>query len=170
MKILVTGGAGFIASHIVDSYVSAGIKVVIVDNLSTGKMEFINKKARFYKADITDRQQIARILKKEKPDIINHHAAQISVRQSVEDPANDARVNLTGLLNLLEEARHHGLKKIIFASSGGVVYGDAKKIPTPEDYHPKMPMSPYGVAKLTSEFYLNFYCRTYKIPYIALRY
>ena len=104
MKILVTGGAGFIASHIVDSYVSAGIKVVIVDNLSTGKMEFINKKARFYKADITDRQQIARILKREKPDIINHHAAQISVRQSVEDPLFDAQVNLIGLLNLLFNA------------------------------------------------------------------
>ena len=170
MKILVTGGAGFIASHIVDSYVSAGIKVVIVDNLSTGKMEFINKKARFYKADITDRQQIARILKREKPDIINHHAAQISVRQSVEDPLFDAQVNLIGLLNLLEEGRHFKLKKVIFASSGGVVYGDAKIIPTPETYHPKMPLSPYGVSKLASEHYLNFYCQTYGIAYIALRY
>ena len=170
MKILVTGGAGFIASNIVDGYVGLGNKVVIVDNLSSGKKDFINKKAKFYRADVCDRKKISEILKIEKPEIVNHHAAQISVRESVADPVNDARINILGILNLLEEGRKFGLKKMIFASSGGVVYGDASIIPTPEDYEPKIPISPYGIAKLSSEFYLNFYFKTYNIPYIALRY
>src|SRR3989344_2860171 len=157
MKILVTGGAGFIASHIVDGYINLNHQVIVVDNLTSGKKEFINKKAKFYQSDIRDRNKIASILKSEKPQVINHHAAQISVRNSVDDPVNDAEINLLGILNLLEEGRQNGLKKIIFASSGGVVYGDAGKIPTSEDYDPKLPLSPYGVAKLPSEYYLNFY-------------
>ena len=170
MTILVTGGAGFIGSHVVDGYVGLGYRVIVVDNLATGKKEFINKKAVFYKADIRDREKIAQIISKEKPELISHHAAQISVRQSVADPVGDAEINIIGLLNLLEEGRINNLKKVIFASSGGVVYGDASMLPTPEVYEPKLPLSPYGIAKLGSEYYLNYYFQNYKIPYLALRY
>lgn len=170
MKILVTGGAGFIGSHIVDAYISLGHEVVVIDNLSTGEEKFINKKAVFYKQDIRDRQAIEKIIKEEKPQVINHHAAQISVRESVADPIHDAQVNIVGLLNILETARKYKIKKIIFASSGGVVYGEAKTIPTPESYTPLIPLSPYAVSKLASEYYLDIYYKTYKIPYICLRY
>lgn len=170
MKILVTGGAGFIASHIVDAYIDLGHDIVVIDDLSSGKKEFVNKKAKFYQADIRNRNDIKRIIEKEKPEVINHHAAQISVRVSVEDPILDAQVNILGLLNLLKAGRKMGVKKIIFASSGGVVYGEAKVMPTREDYHPLLPFSPYGVTKLASEKYLHFYWKAYKIPYLALRY
>lgn len=170
MKILVTGGAGFIASLIVDAYINLGHEVVVVDNLSSGRKEFINKKAIFYQVDIKNRQKIHDVFVKEKPQVINHHAAQISVRSSVEDPINDTEINILGLLNLLEEGRKIGVKKVIFASSGGVVYGEATVIPTSEDYNPLQPLSPYGVSKLASEYYLHVYQKMYKIPYIALRY
>jgi UDP-glucose 4-epimerase len=170
MKILVTGGAGFIASHIVDAYIRLGHDVVVVDNLFSGKREFLNEKAKFYEADVTDKQEIKRILGLEKPVVVNHHAAQISVRNSTEDPQNDATVNLLGLINILEAGREFGLKKCIFASSGGVVYGEAETIPTSESYVPLLPLSPYGVTKLASELYLNFYYQTYGIAYVALRY
>jgi len=170
MKILVTGGAGFIGSHIVDTYIALGHKVIVLDNLSTGKIEFVNKRAKFYKCDIRDKTEIAKIITQEKPEIINHHAAQISVRDSVADPIFDAQVNILGLLNLMELGRKNGAKKVIFASSGGVVYGEAKVIPTVENYKEVLPLSPYGITKLTSEYYLNFYLQTYKVPYIALRY
>lgn len=170
MKILVTGGAGFIASHIADAFIKKGHKVIVVDNLSSGRKEFVNPEATFYQADITNRQEIDKIISKEKPVVITHHAAQISVRNSVDDPVNDANVNIIGLLNLLETGRMNNLKKIIFASSGGVVYGDAKVIPTSETYTPLQPISPYGVTKLASENYLYFYYRSYGIHFIALRY
>lgn len=170
MKILVTGGAGFIGSHVVDGYIKLGHKVVIIDDLSTGRREFINPKAKFYKADIRDRIKVEEIFNIEKPKILNHHGAQISVRDSVDDPIFDAGVNIIGLLNLLESAKKNKVKKIIFASSGGAVYGEAKKIPTPEDYKPLNPLSPYGISKLASEYYLNFYHKTYDIDYLALRY
>ncbi len=170
MKIVITGGAGFIASHIADAYIKLGHEVVIIDNLSTGKKEYINKKAVFYQTDITDRGEIEKIINKEKPEVINHHAAQINVRNSVDNPFFDAQVNIIGLLNLIEPARMHRLKKIIFASSGGVVYGEADTIPTKEKYVPLLPLSPYGITKLASELYLNFYHQTYRIPFIALRY
>lgn len=170
MKIVVTGGAGFIGSHVVDAYIADGHQVTIIDDLSTGKKEFVNKEAKFYEADIKDKKKIEEIISGEKPDIINHHAAQISVRNSVTEPINDLEVNLIGLLNLLESAKNIGLKKFIFASSGGVVYGEADVLPTPESYTPLKPQSPYGVTKLASEYYLHFYQQNYKIPYIALRY
>lgn len=170
MKILVTGGAGFIASHIVDAYIAGGHEVVIIDNLSKGKENFISSKAKFYKADIRNKDGIDEIFSKEKPEVLNHHAAQISVRESVADPANDAQINILGLLNLLEAGRKNGLKKVIFASSGGAVYGESGKYPTPENYLPLMPLSPYGVSKLTSEYFLNYYHDTYGIDYLALRY
>src|SRR3990167_4595613 len=161
MKILITGGAGFIGSQIADKYINIGHDVIIIDNLISGRKEYINKKAVFYPVDIEDKKQINEIFLKEKPDILNHHAAQMRVRNSVEDPLYDARVNIIGLLNLMEAGRQNGLKKVIFASSGGVVYGDAKIIPTSENYQPLMPISPYGIAKLTSEHYLYYYHKAF---------
>ncbi len=170
MKIVVTGGAGFIGSHIVDGYLEAGHQVFVMDNLTTGKLININPKAYFFKVDIRDRKKVREIFSQIKPDLLNHQAAQLDVRKSVSDPVYDAEVNILGLLNLMEAGRINGLQKIIFASSGGVVYGEAKMIPTPENYYPLRPMSPYGVAKLASEHYLYYYYKIYGIPYVALRY
>ncbi len=169
MKILVTGGAGFIGSHIVDKYVELGHQVVVVDNLFTGFERFVNPKAKFYKIDIRDKKALEDLFIQEKFAVLNHHAAQMDVRKSVANPQFDAETNIIGLLNLLELGRKNGLQKIIFASTGGAVYGDAHLLPTPETY-PCLPASPYGISKLASEFYLNFYARTYGLKYIALRY
>jgi len=169
MKILVTGGAGFIGSHIVDSYIKAGHQVVVVDDLSVGKKENVNRKAKFYLADIGDKKKITRIFKKEKPQVLNHHAAQKNVRISVDNPVFDAQVNILGGINLLEAARQSKVKKVIFASSGGAIYGNTKNIPTPETQN-ILPVSPYGIAKLAFEKYLYYYFWQYKIPYLALRY
>lgn len=170
MNILVTGGAGFIASHIVDRYIECGHHVSIIDNLLTGKKENINPKATFYNIDIRDKERVEAIFKSEKFDVLNHHAAQLDVRKSVADPLFDAEINLIGLLNLLEAGLKQGIQKVIFASSGGVVYGEASVVPTPEDYQPLHPLSPYGITKLTSELYLSFYQRIHAIPFVALRY
>ncbi len=170
MKILVTGGAGFIGSHIVDRYIAEGHTVYVIDNLSTGKKENLNSKASFYHLDIRDKEKIDGLFNKVKPEILSHHAAQLDVRKSVADPVFDTEVNIIGLLNLLEAGRKNGLKRVIFASSGGVVYGETKVIPTPEYYYPLQPLSPYGIAKLASENYLFYYFKAYNIPYIALRY
>lgn len=170
MKIIITGGAGFIGSHIVDQYIKLGHEVYVIDSLSTGKKENINPQAKFHQADIRDKEKINDIFKKVKPDLLNHHAAQLDVRKSVADPIFDAEINIIGLLNLLEAGKKNNLKKVIFASSGGVIYGEAAVIPTPEDYHPLQPLSPYGIAKLTSEYYLYYYYKAYGIPFIALRY
>ncbi len=170
MKILITGGAGFIGSHIADRYLTLGHEVVVVDNYATGKKENLNPKVRFYEIDIRDQKAVAEVFAEEKPEILNHHAAQMDVRKSVADPLYDAQVNILGLLHLLDAGVKNGLKKVIFASSGGVVYGDADILPTPETYEPKHPLSPYGVAKLTSEHYLYFYYQNYHLPYVALRY
>jgi UDP-glucose 4-epimerase len=167
--ILITGGAGFIGSHIVDAYIDAGHNVIIVDDLSTGKKEHLNPKAKFYKVDLRDAKKLGAIIAKEKPTIVNHHAAQKSVTHSVADPVLDASVNIIGLINLLEAGRHYGLKKVIFASTGGAIYGDAKTIPTPEGYDAK-PVSPYGITKLASEHYLRFYHDTYGLETVVLRY
>ena len=169
MRILVTGGAGFIGSHIVDAYLRLGHTVSIIDNLSSGREKFINPAAHFYKADISDPAAVADIFKREQPEALNHHAAQMEVRRSVSDPKFDAQVNILGLLNLMETGKNYGLKKIIFASSGGAIYGDADILPTPENY-PVRPASPYGISKFTCELYLDFYAQTYKLPFVALRY
>lgn len=168
MRILVTGGAGFIGSHIVDTYLNAGHDVIVVDDLSTGKRENLNPKARFVQADILD-PAVRQLIVQEKIEVLNHHAAQMDVRRSVADPLFDARVNILGMLNLLEGAREAGVKKIVFASSGGTVYGEQETFPATEE-HSTRPICPYGVSKRTGEHYLYFYHVEYRIPYIAFRY
>jgi len=173
MKILVTGGAGFIGSNVVDAYIRAGHEVVIVDNLSSGKKENLNPAARFYCVDITDKKSLHKIFSDEKPDIINHHAAQIDVRKSVADPVFDAQINILGMLNLLELSRLNGgmVKKIIFASSGGTIYGECPgDKPLPDENTPPNPLSPYGVSKLASEFYIKYYSYQFGIKFTILRY
>ena len=153
--VLITGGAGFIGSNLADKLVKNNYKVVVIDNLSTGKKENLNSKVKFYKVDIFG-AKIAEIFKKEKPEFVFHFAAQINVRESVENPAKDAKINILGGLNILENCRKFNVKKIIFSSTGGAIYGDADIVPTPENY-PVFPLSPYGIAKLTTEKYLNYY-------------
>lgn len=168
MKILITGGAGFIGSHVADRYLEAGHQVVIVDNLVTGKRENIPQNAIFYEMDITD-ERITEIFKKEKPEIVNHHAAQMDVRKSVEDPIYDANVNVLGGLNILQNCVKYGVKKFIFASTGGAIYGEQDYFPADEN-HPLRPLSPYGITKLTTEKYLYFYNQTYGLTSTILRY
>jgi len=168
MKILVTGGAGFIGSHIVDAYINDGHEVVVVDNLSTGKRENLNPKAKFYHIDICS-PEIEAVFKEEKPDILNHHAAQIDVRKSIANPAFDCKVNILGFLNLMEAVRRNGVKKVVFASSGGTVYGEQVYFPADED-HPTNPINPYGVAKLTCERYLHYYNVQHGISSVVFRY
>lgn len=169
MKILVTGGAGFVGSHVVDAYIAQGHDVVVIDNLSTGYREFLNPRARFYQLDIADREAVRAVFARERFDLVNHHAAQVDVRVSVADPLRDARTNITGLLTLLEACREFSVRKFIFISSGGVIYGEPEELPVPENA-PKKPISPYGVAKLASEFYLFSAHQTWGLEYIALRY
>lgn len=167
-RVLVTGGAGFIASHISDRYISEGYDVAIVDDLSSGKAENLNPKARFYKIDIRDKG-ISDVFEKERPDIINHHAAQMDVRRSVFDPAFDADVNILGMLNLLQNSVQYGVKKFVFASSGGTIYGEQEVFPALES-HPTNPLCPYGISKLAGEKYLFYYKEVYGLNYVALRY
>ena len=168
MNILVTGGAGFIASHITDAYINAGHNVVIIDNLSTGVKEFINPKAKFYEMDICD-SGVADVFKENKIDIINHHAAQIDLRKSVDDPKFDIQVNIAGSVNLLQNAIANGVKKFIFASTGGAIYGEHDYFPADEN-HPTRPYAPYGINKLCVEKYLFYYNHVYGLNYTVLRY
>lgn len=168
MKILITGGAGFIASHIVDAYIADGHDVAIIDNLSTGRMENVNPKARLYEIDICD-SAVAQVFEKERPEILNHHAAQIDVRSSLSDPLNDLRVNVGGFINLIEAGRKVGIKKVILASSGGAIYGEQEIFPATEN-HPTRPISPYGLNKLACEQYLNYYEKQFGLGWVALRY
>lgn len=168
MKILVTGGAGFIASHVVDRYISQGHQVVVIDNLYSGKVENINPKAKFYQLDITDKN-IIDIFKEEKFDILSHHAAQMDVRLSVADPTFDANVNILGGINLYEACVKTNVKKVIFASSGGTVYGEKKDLPSKETDELD-PISPYGISKMANEKYLYYYKEAYNLDYTILRY
>lgn len=168
MRILITGGAGFIASHIADAYLKAGHEVVILDDLSTGRRENIPPEARFLHDGLLS-PRLGEIIAEIKPDLINHHAAQIDVRRSVADPVGDAQTNILGTLNLLEKSRRCGVQKIIFASSGGAIYGEQLTHPADES-HPEIPRNPYGITKLTTEKYLQFYRIEYGMPFVALRY
>lgn len=168
MRIVVTGGAGFIGSHLADAFLAAGHDVAVVDDLSSGHAEQVPAGARLHRLDIRS-EDAARVVAEEKPDVLCHHAAQMNVRLSVEDPIHDAAVNVIGMLRLLEAARHAGTKRVIFASSGGTVYGEVSEYPTPEE-HPTAPMCPYGVTKLTGERYLDYYRAVHGIHYVALRY
>ncbi len=168
MKIVVTGGAGFIGSHITDAYIAEGHQVFIVDDLSSGERRNLNPRADFHLMDLLD-PALPSWLSRISPDVVNHHAAQMDVRRSVEDPLFDARINVLGLIHLLEGCRRAGVKKVIYASSGGAIYGEQELFPAPEE-HPKRPESPYGVSKLTGEYYLNYYQSAFGIPSVSLRY
>ena len=169
MKILVTGAAGFIASHVADAYVEAGHQVVILDDLSRGKMRNVNPKARFYKCDVRDREAIEEIFRTEKPEVVNHHAAQMDVRRGVREPLFDAQVNILGSLNLMESAITHGTKRFIYIASAGAGYGEPKQKLVPEDY-PINPITPYGISKHTVEHYLFTFQFLYGLSYVVLRY
>ena len=170
MKILVTGGAGFIGSHTVDALVASGNhQVSIIDNLSAGKRHQVNPAAKFHEIDIRDADAVRRVIEAETPEVIVHLAAQMDVRRSVADPSYDAQVNIIGFLNLIEPARTRGLRRVIFSSTGGAIYGEQEAFPAPEE-HPLHPVSPYGITKLATESYLFFYKVQYGIDYTALRY
>ncbi len=168
LHVLVTGGAGFIGSHVVDAYLNVGHRVTVVDNLSTGRMANVNRRAQFFQADIRS-AALDTIFRQDRIDIINHQAAHIDLRQSVAHPWHDAEVNILGTLNLLECARRFGVTRVIFASTGGAIYGDEVPYPTPET-HPARPLSPYGVAKLAVEHYLHYYQAVHGLRTVLLRY
>jgi UDP-glucose 4-epimerase len=168
MKVLVTGGAGFIGSHVTDRLIEAGVEVVVLDNLASGKRESVNPRARLHEADIGG-EGIRALFERERFDCVDHHAAQMNVRRSVDDPMFDAQVNILGSLNLLQAAVATGVKKFVFASTGGAIYGEQLTFPADES-HQTCPMSPYGIAKLAVEKYLAFYEDVHGLSYTALRY
>jgi UDP-glucose 4-epimerase len=168
MKVLVTGGAGFIGSHVTDRLIEAGIEVVVLDDFSSGKRASVHPRARLHEADI-GADGIRQLFERERFDCVDHHAAQMNVRRSVDDPIFDARVNILGSLNLLQAAVATGVKKFVFASTGGAIYGEQLTFPADET-HQTCPMSPYGIAKLAVEKYLAFYEDVYSLAYTALRY
>jgi UDP-glucose 4-epimerase len=168
MRILVTGGAGFIGSHLVDRLIEEGHQVAIVDDLSTGKKKNLNAKAEFYKLDILS-PKVERVFQKERPEAVFHFAAQMDVRRSVKDPIFDGQVNILGTVNLLEQAVKVGTKRMIFASSGGAIYGEQEQFPATEA-HPTHPVSPYGISKLAAEHYLYYYGKTYGLQWTSLRF
>lgn len=167
MKVLVTGGAGFIGSNLADRLVEEGHQLVVIDDLSSGKRDQVPAAANFYQMELESRW-LDRVIEREKPDAVCHLAAQISVRKSVEDPVFDARVNILGSIGLIEAARSHGVQRFIFTSTGGAIYGDADEIPTPESYA-AAPISPYGTAKLSVEHYLHCFRSLYGLSSAALR-
>lgn len=168
MKVLVTGGAGFIGSHVVDRLVEEGHNVVVVDNLSTGKRKNVNRAASLYKLDVQS-WRLERVFRNERPNIVIHLAAQVSVRRSVDNPVFDAQVNVLGTLNVLQQAVKHGARKVVFSSSGGAIYGEQEVYPAPES-HPTNPLSPYGISKLCGEHYLSYFQRVSGIQAVSLRY
>lgn len=169
MKILVTGGAGFIASHITDAFVNEGHQVVVLDDLSSGFEKNVNPKAKLVVGDICNKELVEKLFNEEKFDVVNHHAAQMDVRRSVKDPAFDANTNIIGTINLLQNSIKFGVKKFIFASTGGAVYGEQSYFPADEN-HPTQPRSPYGISKLAVEKYLYFYNAEYGLNFTVLRY
>jgi UDP-glucose 4-epimerase len=169
VRILVTGGAGFIGSHVVDRYVALGHDVAVFDNLSSGFREFVHPAARFIHADLTDADAVEAAVAATGPEIVNHHAAQIDVRRSVSDPVFDATTNILGGLRLLEACTRHGVRKFVYASTGGALYGEGRSLPATEE-HPVNPEAPYGVSKHTLEHYLYLWKLLHGLDYTVLRY
>ncbi len=167
-RVLVTGGAGFVGSHVADAHIARGDRVWIMDDLSSGRPANVPSRADFVEMDIAD-PRARKLICDVGFDLINHHAAQIDVRASVADPIADARVNIVGLINILEAARDAGTRRVVFVSSGGVVYGEPEVYPTPESA-PKRPVSPYGVSKLAGEHYLDSFREVHGLDYAVLRY
>lgn len=168
MKILLTGGAGFIGSHIADAYIASGHDVVVVDDLSTGSRQNLNPRAIFHQIDIRD-DSLEEVFASVRPDIVNHHAAQVSVPLSITHPQLDVDINVRGTVNLLQNCVKHNVKKVIFSSSGGAIYGEAKEYPTTEQYPPE-PISVYALNKMAGEQYLRFFNHQYGLAYTILRY
>jgi UDP-glucose 4-epimerase len=169
VRILVTGGAGFIGSHVTDGFIALGAEVAVFDNLSTGRREFVHSQARFFEGDLTRPGEIEGAIAEFRPDVVNHHAAQIDVRRSVEDPLHDAHSNVLGALALLQSCARHGVRKLIYASSGGAIYGEGRDLPAREQ-HTISPESPYGVSKFTVELYLPIWKALHGLDYTTLRY
>ena len=169
MKVLLTGGCGFIGSHVQDYYIKEGYDVVVVDNLSSGKREHLNPRSKFYEVDIRNLEALEEVFFKEKPDIVNHHAAQISVIYSTRNPQEDADINIRGTINLLELSVKYGVKRFLFSSSGGAIYGNPIYLPC-DELHPIDPLSPYGISKYAGEMYIRYYHKNFGLDYVILRY
>lgn len=168
MKVVVTGGAGFIGSHLVDRLIEESHEVVVVDNLSTGKKQHLNREAVLYKLDVQS-SRLEKVFRNERPSVVFHLAAQVNERRATEDPMLDAQVNILGTMNVLHQAAHHGARKVIFASSGGAIYGEQEIHPAPES-HPPKPLSAYGISKFCGEQYLTYYQRISGLQVVTLRY
>jgi UDP-glucose 4-epimerase len=166
---MVTGGAGFIGSHVVDAYIAAGHQVAVLDNFSTGREANVNPAAQVHRVDVRDGPEVDKAIASFRPEVVNHHAAQSEVPKSVADPGYDAHVNIVGGLNVLKASADHGVAKVIFSSTGGALYGEPDVIPADED-HPVRPLSPYGTSKLSFELYLGMFRRTFGLDYTVLRY
>jgi UDP-glucose 4-epimerase len=169
MRILVTGGAGFIGSNVADRFVELGHEVAVLDDLSTGRRDNIPARARFFETSLDDRAAVDRALVEFRPDVVDHHAAQIDVRHSVTDPIADATTNILGGIGLLEACVRHGVRKFVYASTGGAIYGEGRQLPATEE-HPAHPEAPYGISKLSLEHYLYFYRLTHGLDVTVLRY
>src|SRR5919107_44794 len=167
MRVLLTGGAGFIGSHVADHLLARGHEVAVVDDLSSGKRENVPEGAVFYERDVRDR--CAEVFEEFVPEALCHQAAQMDVRRSVREPDFDAEVNVIGTIRLLQNCAVHGVGNVVFASTGGAIYGEQLVLPAPED-HPLYPVSPYGVSKLACERYMHYYHVQFGLPYAALRY
>jgi UDP-glucose 4-epimerase len=169
VRILVTGGAGFIGSHVVDAYIATGHEVAVLDNFSSGREDNLNPAAAVHRVDLRDQAQVEKAVASFRPELVNHHGAQSEVPKSVADPAYDAQVNIIGGLNLLKSCVDHGVRKVVFSSTGGALYGEPDVVPADED-HPLRPLSPYGTSKLAFEQYLGTFRRTFGLDYTVLRY
>lgn len=169
MNVIVTGGAGFIGSHVAEIYLEEGHDVTVIDDLSVGNRDWVPGAADFEKIDVTDKEKIHQFIQDEQPDIVNHHAAHNDAMDSLEQPQHDAEVNVVGSINVFEAAREAGVEKVIYASSGGLSYGEPQEIPTPED-HDMNPSYPYGISKHSAEHYLELFQELYDLEFVVLRY